>query len=85
MHLLRMINAAQIRAARALLNWSRKQLGEAAGVPFSTLSDFETERTASMLSTTMGKIISACEKAGVIFVAENSTQGAGVRFKRPKE
>lgn len=42
----------QIRAARGLLNWSRRQLSDESGVPFSTISDFEVERSSAVLTTT---------------------------------
>ncbi len=61
-----MISAAQIRAARGLLDWSRKRLSEESGVPFSTLSDYETTRTSSMLSENLRKIVDAFDRAGVI-------------------
>jgi hypothetical protein len=36
----------------------------------------------SMLSEAMGKIIAAFEKEGVIFIVQDATAGAGVRFKK---
>jgi transcriptional regulator with XRE-family HTH domain len=76
-----MITGAQMRAARALLDWQRKDLCEAAKVKHSTLADFEKGRTESMLSQTMGRIIEAFEKEGVVFIGR-----LGVAFKeeRPK-
>lgn len=76
-----MVTGPQIRAARALLDWQRKDLCAAADIPHSTLADFEKGRTKSMLSEAMGRIIAAFEKEGVIF-----TGRLGVAFKeeRPK-
>jgi hypothetical protein len=71
-----MITASQMRAARALLDWQRKDLCEAAQIPHSTLADFEKGRTRSMLSATMGRIIEAFDKAGVVFIGSK-----GVSFK----
>jgi transcriptional regulator with XRE-family HTH domain len=71
-----MITGAQIRAARALLDWQRKDLCEAADVPHSTLADFEKGRTRSMLSETMGRIITAFDKAGVVFIG---TKGVSLK------
>jgi transcriptional regulator with XRE-family HTH domain len=71
-----MITGSQIRAARALLDWQRKDLCAAADIKHSTLADFEKGRTGSMLSTTMGRIIAAFDKAGVVFIGTK-----GVSFK----
>jgi transcriptional regulator with XRE-family HTH domain len=71
-----MISAAQIRAARGLLDWSRKRLAEESGVPFSTLSDFEGGRSSAVLTTTADKLVAAFEKAGVVFIGTK-----GVTFK----
>jgi hypothetical protein len=46
-------------------------------VPMSTLADYENERTKSMLSVNMGRIISAFERHGVVF-----TGSLGVTFKK---
>ena len=43
----------------------------------STLADYENERTKSMLSVNMGRIISAFERHGVIFIGP-----LGVTFKK---
>ena len=79
-----MISAAQIRAARGLLDWSRKRLSAESGVPHSTIADFETERTSSMLTETAGKLIEAFAAHGVVFIDGDKIGGAGVRFKEAK-
>lgn len=71
------ISPAQIRAARGLMDWSRQRLSTESGVPMSTLADYENERTKSMLSVNMGRIISAFERHGVIFIGS-----LGVTFKK---
>lgn len=76
MHSNNMITAAQIRAARALLGWSCHKLSELSGVAHSTIADYETERTASMLSETMRKISETFFKHGVVFIDMR-----GVAFK----
>ena len=76
-----MITAAQIRAARALLGWNRHKLVRESGVAHSTIADYETERTASMLSENMGKLVVAFAKHGVIFIAADKGQGVGVRWR----
>jgi len=80
-----MITAAQIRAARALLGWNRHKLSEASGVPHSTIADYETERTSSMLTENMGKLVTAFADQGVVFIDADKTQGAGVRWRQPRQ
>ena len=74
-----MINSAQCRAARALLNWSRKQLADAAKVAERTIVDFEREARMPY-DRTLRDIREALEEAGVSFVDPNG-EGAGVRFR----
>lgn len=84
MHCRGMITAAQIRAGRGLLDWSRKQLSDASGVPHSTIADYESGRTSSMLSENLRKIVEAFAKHGVAFVDADKTAGPGVRLKKPE-
>lgn len=71
---------AQLRAARALVNWSQDQLSAESGVPKRTIARLELgdgkpqARTAETLR-------GALEAAGVIFVAENG-EGPGVRLRK---
>lgn len=76
-----MISAAQIRAARALLDASRHQLAELSGVGHSTLADFENGKTASMLTTTAAKIIATFADVGVVLIDADKQHGSGVCFK----
>jgi len=71
-----MISAAQIRAARALLEWTRKQLSDASGVSQSTIADFEKGRNTSMLTENAGKLVDAFDRHGVVFIGTK-----GVSFK----
>ena len=70
----------QVRAARAMLNWSQKQLSAASGVPKRTLAGFEGGETAPR-SSTLAAIRAALEAAGIEFIEENGG-GPGVRLKR---
>lgn len=74
------ISPAQCRAARALIVWSRDRLADASGVPPRTLADFELGNTAPR-RTTMDRIRTSLEDAGVEFIAENGG-GAGVRLRK---
>lgn len=76
-----MITSAQIRAARALLNWSRDQLSVQAGVGISALMRLESaEGVPSGNIKTFELVQKAFERAGVEFIGTPES-GAGVRWK----
>jgi hypothetical protein len=70
---------AQIRAARALLDWSQEELAGKANVALTSVRDLEAERRAAE-STTVGKVRDALENAGVIFIRGSDLEGPGVRL-----
>lgn len=74
-----MVTSAQIRAARALLNWTVRDLSGKAGVHRNTITRAETDTTGPGHATTA--IRAALESAGVEFIAQNGG-GAGVRLRR---
>ncbi|MFK0278600.1 helix-turn-helix domain-containing protein [Ensifer sp. NPDC090286] len=75
------ITGAQIRAARALLRWSAKELSKAAGIGVATVSRAEVEDgITSLTSANMRAIRLALEAAGIEFITGNGG-GVGVRFK----
>ena len=76
-----MVTSAQIRAARALLNWTVRDLAERAGVHRNTITRAETDATGPGHAT--AAIRAALEGAGVIFVDENG-EGPGVRLRKVK-
>lgn len=76
------VNAAQIRAARAGLNWSQDQLASRAGTVRKTINRIESETTTPHAATLAG-IVDALEAAGVVFIEHPG--GAGVLFSRPVE
>jgi transcriptional regulator with XRE-family HTH domain len=59
-----MVSAAQVRAARGLLNWSQGELAARARVVRRTLVAFETERRQPREQTLAG-IQRALEDAGI--------------------
>jgi transcriptional regulator with XRE-family HTH domain len=67
--------------ARAALDWSTTDLARAANVGVNSVNRFETGRDARI--STVEKLRSALEAAGVVFIAENGG-GLGVRFREPK-
>jgi transcriptional regulator with XRE-family HTH domain len=78
------ITPAQCRMARAALQWTVRDLSEKSKVGTTTINRFEMGLSASVHST-LTVLRLAFESGGVTFIAENGTQGAGVRFKKPKE
>lgn len=79
-----MISAAQVRAGRAMLEWTRAELAGASKVSESTIADYEKGRNASMLTETAKKLIAAFANAGVEFTDADKGHGAGVRWKKPE-
>lgn len=76
-----MITSDQIRAARALLRWSGKDLAEKTGLGFSTLMRIEVlEGVPSAQARTLETIQNAFENAGIEFIG-TPENGAGVRWK----
>lgn len=74
------IAPAQLRAARALIGWSREQLAHAAGSTERTIARIELAETLPRPAT-LQSLRTALEAAGVIFVDENG-EGAGVRLRK---
>lgn len=74
------VTSAQIRAARALLNWSVRELSEASGVHRNTISNFETAKSGGDAET-ISKMRKTLEGQGVIFIEENG-EGPGVRLRK---
>ena len=76
-----MITSDQIRAARALLRWSGKDLAEKTGLGFSTLMRLEVlDGVPGAQAKTLEAIQKAFETAGVEFIG-SPDEGAGVRWR----
>ena len=76
-----MITSDQIRAARALLNWTRSDLAEKSGIGMSALMRMEGSQGIPRGNLkTMESVIAAFEKAGIEFTGSPES-GAGVRWK----
>ena len=76
-----MITSDQIRAARALLRWSGKDLAEKTGLGFSTLMRLEVlDGVPGAQAKTLETIQKALEEAGIEFIG-SPEEGAGVRWK----
>jgi transcriptional regulator with XRE-family HTH domain len=74
----RALQAAQCRAARGLIDWSQRQLAEAAGVGVATIRLFEAGKGEQRRST-LTVIKNAFEAAGVEFTNGNQP---GVRLRQ---
>jgi transcriptional regulator with XRE-family HTH domain len=82
-----MFSPAQLRAARALLEWTRADLAEKSGVSLMTIQTFEQGTSDPRLSTLIA-LRSAVAKAGVIFLDEDVARehGPGLAYSlQPKK
>ena len=77
------ITADQLRAARAMVNWTREQLADKSGTTTRTLARLEAGETKAR-STTATAIRAALEAAGVIFIPSNG-DGPGVKLRKGSE
>lgn len=76
-----MITSAQIRAARGLLDWSRRDLADHSGVSFASMMRLESfDGVPSSNVRTLEAIKKAFEEAGIEFIGTPEL-GAGVRWK----
>lgn len=80
-----MLNSAQIRAARGLLDWSQKDLAEGTKLSVQTIKRMEGARGPE--GSTEANVVAvrrALEGAGVVFLESKATKdgGPGVRLKK---
>lgn len=73
--------ASQVRAARALLAWSQRDLAARSDVPLRTLARIEAGEVAKPRGTTMKRLSAALREGGVDFIPANGG-GPGVRLTR---
>ncbi|MFY9657098.1 MAG: helix-turn-helix transcriptional regulator [Methylocystis sp.] len=67
------VSIAQLRAARAMLGWTRRRLAAAARVHRQSIGDIEAGRVEPQRGTEQ-RLVAALKKAGVVF-AENGMVG----------
>jgi transcriptional regulator with XRE-family HTH domain len=72
---------AQLRAARALIDWSRERLAEESGMHVNAVRNFETGVSDPKRSTLIAWR-TALAKAGVGFADGADEHGPGVRLRR---
>src|SRR3978361_1676332 len=74
------VTPAQVRMARAAVNWSLDQLAQAAGVHRNTIHNFETGRYSGSPEK-LRAVRQALQNAGVEFIGE--AESGGVRLRKP--
>jgi DNA-binding XRE family transcriptional regulator len=74
------VTSAQVRMARAALNWTVRDLAEATRLHRNTISNIETGRYAGDVAT-LAAIANVLKRAGVQFIDENGG-GPGVRLRK---
>lgn len=77
------INTAQVRAARALLDWTQVDLAAAAKISLPTVKRYEAG-TRTPIPVIMAAIFRALEDAGVIFENDGRHVGVKLKIKRGK-
>jgi len=76
------VSTRQVKAARALLDWSQEELALGAGVSLPTIKRLEaTDGPLGGRSETGEKIQRALQGAGIEFIDENGG-GPGVRLRK---
>jgi transcriptional regulator with XRE-family HTH domain len=77
-----LITSGQIKAARALVNWTARELAAKAEIGFSTLIRLEAaDGVPSGNIKTIDSVKKALEDAGIEFIGTPDSQ-AGVRWKK---
>jgi len=80
-----MITSAQMRAARAILGISQRDLAESSGVSLPTIQRMEaSEGNVRGFVDTLTKVVEALDQAGIELIGENAPSagtGRGVRLK----
>ena len=78
-----MLTSAQIRAARALLDWTQPELAKKAGLSLPTVRRMEGALGPGRSSAAnVDAVTRALEEAGVEFISALEGKGAGVRLRR---
>jgi DNA-binding XRE family transcriptional regulator len=75
------VTSAQVRMARAALNWTVRDLAAATGLHRNTITNIEVGRYAGDPAT-LTLIKDILTREGVEFIDENGG-GAGVRLRKP--
>jgi transcriptional regulator with XRE-family HTH domain len=73
-----------LRAARELLGWSQRELADRASCGIVTVQRIE-KGGAFHVEGTRDKIVDAIQTAGIRFLPQTSTEGAGIRWATPAD
>ena len=77
------LTSAQIRAARALIRWSAEDLAKQCALGITTIRRAELRDSATKLTAANDLAVRrALEAAGVEFIDESESGGAGVRLRK---
>lgn len=76
-----MMRPAQLRMARAGLNWTVRELAERARANKNTISRYEAGK--EILSGTLEQLERVLMEEGVVFIGEDAESGPGVRLPKP--
>lgn len=74
------MTSAQVRMARAALNWTVRDLADATGLHRNTITNIEVGRYAGDAAT-LAAIKEVFAREGVLFIDENGG-GVGVRLRK---
>ena len=77
------VTSAQVRMARAALNWTVRDLAEATHLHRNTITNIETGRYVGDAAT-LSAIEGVLRRAGVEFIDENGG-GPGVRLRKRQQ
>jgi predicted transcriptional regulator len=75
-----LITASQIKAGRALIDWSQGDLSEKSGLALATIKRMEKLGPGRSAMSNVEAVKTALETAGVMFIDANGN-GAGVRLR----
>ncbi|MGM5002917.1 helix-turn-helix transcriptional regulator [Tardiphaga sp. 538_B7_N1_4] len=75
------VNRAQIKAARALLDWTQPELAMAAGIGVATLKRFETG-TRTPIPIVKSAIVQALEDAGIRFEHDGKNVSVSLSIRK---
>ena len=85
MNLKAMVEAAQVRAARALIGWSQAKLAETAGVPVSTIKSSRPARPITSQTKRSTKCAPRSRPPASCSFPKDGGGGIGVRLREALE